>query len=224
MFYNIFEKLKLKKKSNFSKTPKIIADIHEKNSLIFSELNENKEIFLEIKSLKIADYLIGEIAIERKTVSDFVNSMINKRLLQQLINMKKYSRRLLIIEGDINEIYEKEDNLSKAIRGFILSIITNSETPVILTKDYKDTSKYLITLAKQQIKTKTEPTFHNKTPETLNEKKQYILESFPNIGPKKAKKLLEKFSTLSKVFNATEEELKEILKNQSKDLKQMLNS
>lgn len=220
MFYNIFEKLKLREKDQ--KAQKIVADIHEKNSLVLAELHP--QIKLEIKPLKIADYIIGDIAVERKTISDFISSMINKRLIQQLINMKKYQKRILILEGDINEVYEKNDNLSKAVRGFIISIMTNHETPVIMTKDYKDTSKYLITLAKQQIKPKTEPTFHSKIPETLKERKKYVLESFPGIGPKKAKKLLEKFNTLSKVFNSTEEELKEILKNQSKDFKKLLDS
>ena len=63
MFHNIFEKLKNKSKKIL---PEIIADIHEKNSLILSELANSREIGLEIKHLEIGDYLIGEIIIERK--------------------------------------------------------------------------------------------------------------------------------------------------------------
>ena len=37
----------------------------------------------------------------------------------------------------------------------ILSIISNYETNIIFTRDSEDTAKYLITLAKQQLKPKT---------------------------------------------------------------------
>lgn len=222
MLYDIFEKVKKKLKKSKNKTPKIIADIHEKNSLIIPELY-NQQLKIEIKPLKIADYLIGNIAIERKTVSDFISSMINKRLIQQLKQMQRYKQKLLVIEGNLEELYNEKTKLNpNAVRGFILSIITNYQTPIIFTKDYEDTSKYLITLAKQQVKKPTEPSLHSRIPKTIKEQKKYILEAFPNIGPKKAEKLLKKFSNLSSIFNATEEELSEILKNQVKDFKYLI--
>jgi DNA excision repair protein ERCC-4 len=219
--HNIFKSLS-KKRINPVKTPLIIADIHEKNSLVLSELKKSEQIRLEIKHLKIADYLLGEIAIERKTVSDLISSMINKRLIQQLNQMQKYPQKLLIIEGDLNKVYKENSNISKAIRGFILSIITNYHTPIIFTKDYHDTAKYLITLAKQQLKPKNPITFHSRIPKTIKEQKQYILESFPNIGPKKAEQLIKEFKTLNNAFNASEEELEKILKSKSKDFKNIL--
>ncbi len=224
MFHNIFEKLKTKQ-TNKPK-PKIIADIHEKNSLIFSEL-ANKEISLEIISLKIGDYLIGDIIIERKTLNDFISSMLNKRLIEQLNQMQKYKNKILIIEGDLKNLYpdKQESKLNpNSIRGFILSIMINYNTNIIFTQDYQDTAEYLTTLAKQQIKSKTEISLHSRIPKTIKEQKQYILEAFPDIGPVKAKKLLEKFHNLSFVFNASEEELKEILKNQSGNFKNILDS
>ncbi len=220
MFYNIFKKTNNKIKSII--TPLIIADIHEKNSLILAELKSSAEVRLEIKSLKIADYLISDIAIERKTVSDLISSIINKRLIQQIQQLKKYNKSLLIIEGNLNEIYEKNNNISKSVRGFILSVIYNQYIPIIFSKDYLDTCKYLITLAKQLEKTKTTITLHSRIPKTIEEQKKYILEAFPKIGPKKADKLLQKFITLNKVFNASDEELNEILKNQTKEFRDIL--
>jgi len=64
---------------------------------------------------------------------------------------------------------------------------------------------------------------HSRIPKTLKEQKQYVLEAFPNIGPKTAKKLLKKFNTLSAVMNASEEELKEILKNKTSLFLKLLN-
>jgi len=223
-FYKIFSKKRLKTKKKIK--PQIIADIHEKKSMTYAELSSSKQIKLETKSLKIGDYLIGNIIIERKTVQDFISSMLNKRLLTQLKQMSKYNQRLLIIEGiDEQELYSKETKLNpNSIRGFILSILINYQIPIIMTQNYLDTSEYLITLAKQQIKLKTESSLHKRIPKTIQEQKQYILESFPNIGPVKAKKLLKKFKTLKNIFNAKEEELKEILKNQINNFKELIES
>jgi len=218
MLHNIFRKPRKK----FIKTPLIIADIHEKNSLVLSELHNSAQVRLQIKSLKIADYLIGNIAIERKTTSDLISSMINKRLIQQLNQMKKYKQSLLIIEGDINEILQEDNNIAKAIRGLILSISINFQTSIIFSQDYEDTAKYLITLAKQQLKSKAPISLHSRIPKTTKEQKQYILESFPNIGPKKAEQLLEKFKTIKNTINANEKELEEILKIKTKEFKELL--
>ena len=220
MIYNIFSRSKREKIK--AKTPKIIADIHEKNSLILAELKKSTQVRLEIRPLKIADYLIGDVAIERKTISDLISSMINKRLIQQLKQMQKYKKQLLIIEGNLKEVYEEESNISKAIRGFIISINLNYKIPIIFSEDYEDTAKYLITLAKQQAKPSSEPSLHSKIPRTIKEQKQYILESFPNIGPKTSKKLLEKFPNLLSIFNSSEQELKEVLKSKTKSFKEIL--
>ena len=217
MLYNIFKRTT--KKSKKKQKPKILADIHEKNSLVISELINNKEVDLEIKNLKIGDYLIGKTIIERKTVNDFVSSMINKRLIQQLTQMQRYPQKLLIIEGNL-ELENR--NMDKAIRGFILSILTNNQIPIIFTQDYEDTSLYLITLAKQQLKSKTPYSLHSRIPKTLKEQKKYVLESFPSIGPKTSEKLLKEFKTLQNIFTASELELTNILKKQAKKFRDIL--
>jgi DNA excision repair protein ERCC-4 len=202
-------------------TQLIIADIHEKNSLVISELHKSTQVNLEVKALKIADYIINDIAIERKTISDLISSMINRRLLTQLKQMQAYQKSLLIIEGDLDEVINEENNMAKALRGLLVSISTNSQTSIIRTQDYEDTAKYLITLAKQQLKPNQETSLHSRIPKTKKEQKQYILESFPNVGPTKAKQLLKKFKTIQSTINASEEELEEILKKRAKDFKDL---
>jgi len=49
------------------------------------------------------------------------------------------------------------------------------------------------------------------------EELQFILESFPKIGPTKAKKLLGKFKSLKKIFSSTEKQLEQILGKNSKE-------
>ena len=220
MLHNIFKQKT--KNSKPKPTQLIIADIHEKNSLVISELKRSTQIQLEIKSLKIADYIINDIAIERKTIQDLISSMINKRLIQQLKQMQIYKKSLLIIEGNLDEVISEENNIAKALRGLLTSISTNSQTSIIRTQDYEDTTKYLITLAKQQLKPNQEISLHSRIPKTKKEQKQYILESFPNIGPAKAKQLLKKFKTIKETINAEEEDLEPILKKRTRDFKDLI--
>ena len=100
--------------------------------------------------------------------------MINKRLIQQLNQMQAYPQKLLIIEGNLKEILEEDSNISKALRGLIISVSLNN-CPVIQTSDYQDTAKYLITLAKQQLKSPQEISLHSRIPKTIKEQKKYIL-------------------------------------------------
>ncbi len=191
---------------------KIIIDYREKSSLVASELIK-LGFEIEFRALKVADYIVNNVAIERKTISDFISSMINKRIIRQLKELKQYEDRLLIIEGiEEQELYSdesKEGLHANAIRGFLLSITLKMKTPIIFTKDYRDTAKFISVLARK----KERESSLNVSKKTLNKKErlQFILESFPGIGPKTTKKLLEKFGTLKGIFNASEEELKETI-------------
>ena len=152
--FNIFQKRKTKKV--ITKKPEITADYREKNSLVIPELT-SLGINIETKELKVADYLVSGIAIERKTVSDFINSMKSGHLVHQLEELRQYESRLLIIEGiDEQELYSddfSEDKLGmhpNSIRGFLLSILLNYKVPIVFTKNYEDTARFLAVLCKKK--------------------------------------------------------------------------
>lgn len=208
---------------------KIIIDKHEKNSLVLAELAEN-HAEIEIKKLVVADYIIDNTAIERKTVSDFVNSMINKRLARQLEELKQYPVKMLIIEG-IGEEQLYNDNAiagvhANAIRGMLLSILIDFQIPVLLTQDYKDTAKFLMLIAKRLEKSKQHISLRaKKKAYNIAEQQQMILEGFPGIGPATAKALLRKFKTIKSVINAPLNELEKIIKfgRKAQAVKEMIN-
>ncbi len=192
----------------------ILTDYREKNSLVCSEL-VSLGSDCEFQELKVGDFIIGEVVVERKTVSDFISSMLNKHLPVQLEEMKQYEKRLLIIEGiEEQELYnDKPEGVNgNAIRGMLLSISLEAKCPIIFTKDYADTARFLHLIKKRQEKSPKEVSLNAKKRNlSFNEQKQFILESFPNVGPVKAKKLLEKFKTLKNIANADEKEIAEIL-------------
>ena len=204
-FFNIFSK----KQPSPEKKLKIIVDNREKNSLVIPELlNQNFEI--EYKQLPVADYLINNIAIERKTIQDLKSSIINKRIMQQLLELKQYPSHLLLIEGFSDENIYAPPLHENAIRGFLLSIALEFQTPMIFTQNAKDTVKYFSIIAKK--KPSSEPSLRpSKIFLSENEQAQFILEGFPGIGPKTAQLLLEKFKTIKNIINAPEEEIKSLL-------------
>lgn len=203
------------------KTPelKITIDHREKNSLIPSELS-SLGFKTEFKQLPVADYIINNIAIERKTISDFKSSIINKRIISQLLELKQYPQHFLIIEGNSEDLY-KPPLHPNATRGFLLAVATEFQTPIIFTQNEKDTALYLNILARKPSK-KDLSIRPSKTFLSPKEQAQFILEGFPNIGPTKAKALLKKFKSLNNIFNAEEKELQPILGKQTSKFKELL--
>jgi len=216
-FFNIFSK----KQPSPEKKLKIIVDNREKNSLVIPELlNQNFEI--EYKQLPVADYLINNIAIERKTIQDLKSSIINKRIMQQLLELKQYPSHLLLIEGFSDENIYAPPLHENAIRGFLLSIALEFQTPMIFTQNAKDTVKYFSIIAKK--KPSSEPSLRpSKIFLSENEQAQFILEGFPGIGPKTAQLLLEKFKTIKNIINAPEEEIKSLLGKKANNFLKFLN-
>ncbi len=221
--FNIFEnKKKESKKETFKE--KIIVDYRERNCLVPSSLVK-LGLNIEFRELKIADYIVRDVAIERKTVSDFLSSMINKRLVNQLNELETYDKRLLIIEGiSEQELYsDSKENRginANAIRGFLLSIILKHRTPILFTKNQEDTSKIIAVLAKRkekEISIKERKKGNNK-----REQKQLIIEGFPGIGPKNAKKILENFKNIKSFVNSSEEDLKKIIGKKAEILKKII--
>ena len=213
---NIFSK----KKNRESKKEKIKVEIdfREKNSLVASEIMK-LGMEIEFKQLLVGDYIVKGVVIERKTISDFKNSIVNKRIINQLLEMKQFDKGILILEGIDDEIYIGGIH-ENAFRGFLLSVALDYQIPVIFTQNEKDTARYISILSKKE---KKEISFRA-SKIFLNDKEQlqFILEGFPNVGPKKARALLEKFGTLRNIFNASEDELKEVLGNRAREFRKLI--
>ncbi|MEM4181860.1 MAG: ERCC4 domain-containing protein [Candidatus Pacearchaeota archaeon] len=188
---------------------KVVVDNRERNSLVLYHLIENK-IKIELKNLDIGDYLIKDIVIERKTFSDFQSSIIDKRFQNQLENLKKIKRKILLVEGF--DDYKNSRINENALRGALLSVALTYNVPLIFTKNEEDSAKFLILIAKKEEKNKTELSLRmKKATNSLEEQKQFILEGFPGIGPTKAKELLKNYKNLLAIFKAKEKKLEKIL-------------
>ncbi|MBS3084173.1 hypothetical protein J4423_05185 [Candidatus Pacearchaeota archaeon] len=216
-FFNIFSNKKIKEKER----AKIIVDNREKNSLVISELIKRNQV-VEFAQLPVADYIINNIAIERKTINDLKSSIINKRIFSQLNELKQYPNHLLILEGLENTGLYKGQIHENAFRGFLLSVALNFKTPIIYTLNEEDTAKYLSILATKKNK-KTEPIRASKTLSSDKEQLQFILEGFPEIGPATTNKLMKEFENLKSIANSSKEQLEKIIGKKAEKIYNLFN-
>ncbi len=214
---------------------KIIADYREDKNIIKEFYKDNIDV--EIKSLISADFVmqvkdinnnVKDLGIERKTIRDFLNSIIDKRILTQLISLKEnFPLQLLILEGEEN-IYAIRDFHPNSIRGMLSSIAIDYQIPIIFTRNTRDTAAYLSLIAKRLEKPKRHISLLSKRkPLTLKEQQEYIIESLPGVGPSLSKSLLLKFKSVRNVINAKEHKLKRVDKigdKKSKGIRDVLDS
>ncbi|MGV8151032.1 MAG: DEAD/DEAH box helicase [Candidatus Woesearchaeota archaeon] len=189
---------------------KIIADYREKGSNVLKELID-RDVTLQLEKLSIGDFLLSsKVVVEYKTVQDFVDSIIDGRLLSQLKELKKYSKPIIIIEG-IDDMYSVRKIHPNAIRGMLVTITVSYGIPLIQTRTHKETAEILMMIAKkEQTDDKSDITHHFAKPLSLKEQQEYFISALPNIGMGGARPLLEHFKTVKNIINASEKELQDV--------------
>lgn len=184
---------------------KIIVDNREHK--LMALLDKKKEtITYTSEQLDIADIIISEeVAIERKEGFDFVSSIMDNRLFEQLLRLKDtYPNPIIIIEGLNDSVFNKTGMKISSIYGALAFISYKLGISVIPTRNLEDTTLVIERIAyREQIKNDM-PLLSRKAPKTMSKKdrRTYIIEGLIDIGPKKAKALIERFKTPYEVFRA----------------------
>ncbi|MFQ5620744.1 MAG: DEAD/DEAH box helicase [Candidatus Nanoarchaeia archaeon] len=200
-----------------------LVDHRERGSYVMKHLID-KGVTLDLHQLALGDYQLSSRAcVEFKTVPDFVQSIIDGRLMEQLVELKRnFSRPLLIIQGE-EDMYSVRKVHPNAIRGVLGTITVKLGIPVLQTRTALETAELLLHIAKKEQEQfgKEFSPHGNKRPVTVKEQQEYIVSSLPGVGFGLAKPLLRKFKTLKKLFNSSNEELKEVEKIGDKKAEQL---
>jgi ERCC4-related helicase/intein/homing endonuclease len=213
--------------SETNNTVLVLADHREKNNKITKELM-NLDVSVRLAQLTSADYVLsGVVGVELKKVGDFVDSLLDGRLLTQIKELRSnFAKAVLIIEGE-QDIYAARNVHANAIRGALASIILGYGVPILHTKDEIDTAALLAVMAKrEQQKESSSFSLHHAKPLTLKDQQEFIVSAFPSVGNNTAKILLEHFKSVKNLVNATQEDLmnvKGIGKNIAKSLVDVFN-
>ena len=191
---------------------RITADHREKFSGIIDLLGQvGAEVVLEVGRLKAGDYIINDaITVERKTARDFLVSLVDGRLFNQVSRLKHHGAGpVLLIEGNPFKTGLGLD--PAAIRGALLSVQTIWYLPVIHSRSIDDTVSVLLTMGRQEERCRSAvPLRSDYRPRRLKTRKLFFLQGLPGIGPQIAQRLMAEFGSLGKVLSASVEELEKI--------------
>ena len=208
---------------------KIFADTREQNSGVLKMLSDmNADV--KLQGLVTADYIISnKVGIERKSVQDFASSIIDRRLLIQLKDLKNnFEKPVLILEG-MEDIYSVRNIHPNAIRGMLATIAVSYGIPIINSKDQRDTAEIIMAIAKREQEDSGKDFYPHadKKQSSTKEQQEYLVQALPNVGSVLAKSLLSEFKSVKGIFNADIEELKRIEKigeKKAEEIKKVIDS
>lgn len=187
----------------------ILMDFREKRSNIGRILAERYGITVIEQSLIAGDYVIGgTIAIERKTSSDFIRSLIDGRLFTQAAKMRRYFRSAaLIVEGG-DLLKASVDIHPHAVQGALISLGLRWQIPCFFSEHDEDSALLLRLIAYQASGIAQQSPYRpGRKPNSSCKRQLYILEGLPRVGPRLAHELLRYFGNVEAVIAASEEEL-----------------
>ena len=191
--------------------PTIIVDTREMNAKVAEELS-NLGAHIVLEHLATGDYAVGtRIVIERKTVQDYTDTLVDRDLFGQMRDLADSALRpILIIEGgSIADLYNTRNIHPNAIRNSLASIAADYDVSILFTRDAAETAQMIYAFARREVAgPRAERSKHrSKTAQSESEAVLYILTAFPDVGPKAARELLRSFGSLKALFSASKEDL-----------------
>lgn len=189
----------------------IVVDSRELASSVARELLEHG-IVSKPKIIEVGDYVLSDrLVVERKTAEDFLQSIIDKRLLKQVLRLRQsYDRPVMILEGE--GLYSKRSIHPNAIRGALASIVVDFGIPIIFSRDEKDTAALLAAMLKREKAEGREAAQirGDKRVLTLQEQQESVIAGLPGVNITLARRLLKKFKSVEGVFGAAEGDLTKV--------------
>ena len=189
---------------------RVIADERERPSGV-PEALKALGVHVEYRVLDVADYVVGEYAVERKSVRDFISSLYSGRLFDQAHRIgEAYQTPFLIVEGELWSEPGKVRN-PRSLWGALISAVLDFGLNTFFAPDHEQTAEFLYTLGRGRKHTSGSegPPLVVKKPRTTDQTRIQIsvLASLPGVGPSMANQLLDHFGSLRKVFAASTTEI-----------------
>lgn len=192
---------------SFCEGPAIVVDDRETSSKVVEILSETGAS-ITLRRLAFGDYAIGDrILIERKTARDFVDTLVERDLLGQVRDLAAHALRpVLVIEG--GDLAGQRDIHPNAIRGVLAAITVDLGVSILFTRDEEDTAQMILVLARREESEGGDRKVPlRKDSRSISHQQENIIASFPDIGLKNARLLLEHFGSVRGVIDADFSEL-----------------
>jgi len=189
---------------------RIVVDHREARNHVFMHLKDT-DAELACEQLKTGDYICSDrVVVERKTIADFVQSLLDQRIFRQVSEMKEcFEKPVLIIEGDPDQIISGRDVHPNAIRGALASLALDHRIPMVWTRNPKETAEQIYWFARrEQVDAKRAIAIRSPSgKDSIADMQEFLVAGLPNINTKLSRNLLKKFKTPRRVFSARPERL-----------------
>ncbi len=193
--------------------PTVLVDHRERASGVTMIL-ERKNVSVRPVQLEVGDYVCSDrVGIERKSIKDFLSSIIDHRIFNQLENLSgSYEKPVLVIEGNPELLYLERNMHENVIRGALASIAIDYKIPIIWTQNPKETAALIFWIAyREQVKEKRKPQIRSsKRAPTTPQQQEFLIAGLPHINSVMSRRMLKKFKTPRKIFAANEEKLMKV--------------
>jgi len=198
---------------------KLIIDSRENSQLYdYVELESHRLMIpTEKQWIEIGDYVYGDVCFEAKSSFDFLQSVINKRLWNQIDNMDRhFEHTFVIIHGSLHEAmdypkYTKMDIPEQMLRnkffGAIGKIVLDTDCKVMWFENPKKAAQVITTICKMRpINRKViSPTLLKRI--TTDDLRLNILTTIKGVSESKAKKLIKQYGSIMEIGETSAEEL-----------------
>ncbi len=193
---------------------RVYADVREEQSGI-PDMLESLGVIVIKSQLQAGDYVLpGDTVVERKTAQDFVNSLFDGRLFDQVSRLSEsYSNVIILVEGEMSEL-RRVQNRAKQVYSALATLTIDYDVKIVSSPGPRDSALIIEALARRIVEEHGvfKIVIHKKPKlSTIREWQLYIAGSLPGVGPKLAERLLEKFKSVEAIFTASTSELKKVL-------------
>jgi len=168
---------------------------------------------VEVSRLPAADLAVGDVGFERKTLADYVNSVVGPSgtdLYDQVAKMSEaYAHAYVLLEGDLADAEAVRPGVApESVRGSMASITVRHATPVIPCSDRERLVDVAVRLARKH---GSDPGARRLPSSAVAGRTEPIAKRMygctEGVGPTTADALYEAFPTVESAVAATREQL-----------------
>ena len=202
------------------KMNKLVIDSRENSELTDAVINkaESMNIQYEKEWLEIGDYVFNDVCFEAKSSFDFLQSVLNKRLWNQLDNMDRaFDNNIVIVYGDFNSAFIGYKNYGKAhfntisnkFHGAMGKIMLDMDASLLWVKDAQKAAHMIAVVCKMQpiVRDVYNPRLIKQKKISTSDLRLDVLMTIKGISEKKAKLLIEEFGSLMEIGETEPQEI-----------------
>ena len=198
----------------------IVIDSREDSQLsrTLESFAERAKIKTEKKWLEIGDYIVGDCCIEAKSTADFLQSVRNKRIFNQLDNMDRtYNKNIILIYGTLEDAVQYlertnynstswKNKLKKMFVGALTSIALHTDVKPIWVDNYR-TAAHIILATTEHID--KDLIIHKELPKKIktDDVRVDVLTEIQGVSVDKAKALLKTFGSIAEISMSSVEDI-----------------